>query len=47
MELDASEKPSLSHDIDDTAITHLVVGTIDLPMRGDLPVTQWVSLHNG
>jgi hypothetical protein len=36
-----------SHDVGDTAITHLIVGTIDRPMRGDFTVSQWVSLHNG
>jgi hypothetical protein len=36
-----------SHDIGDTVITWLIVGTIDRPMRGDFTVTQWVSLHNG
>ncbi len=35
-----------SHDVGDTVVTWLVVGTIDRPMRGDFTVTQWVSLHN-
>lgn len=36
-----------SHDVGDTVVSWLVVGTIDRPMRGDFTVTQWVSLHNG
>ena len=36
-----------SHDLGDTVVTWMVVGTIDRPMRGDYTVSQWVSLHNG
>jgi hypothetical protein len=36
-----------SHDVGDTVVSWLVVGTIDRPMLGDFTVTQWVSLHNG
>ena len=38
---------SPSHDVSDTVVTWLVVGTVDLSMRGDFTVSQWVSLHNG
>ena len=46
-ELPIPQTGSPSHDIGDTVITWLIVGTIDRPMRGDYTVTQWVSLHNG
>lgn len=38
---------SPSHDVAQTVVAWLLVGTIDRPMRGDYTVTQWVSLHNG
>lgn len=40
------EAGSPSHDIGDTVVTWLLVGTIDRPMRGDCTVTQWVSVSN-
>ena len=45
-ELPIPETGAPSHDVGDTVITHLIVGTIDRPMRGDFTVSQWVSLHN-
>ena len=38
---------SPTHDVGDTVITWLLVGTIDRPMRGDYTVTQWVGVYNG
>jgi hypothetical protein len=35
-----------SHDVGDTVVTWLLVGTIDRPMRGDFTVTQWVGVYN-
>ena len=41
------EAGSPSHDAGDTVVTWLLVGTIDLPMRGDYTVAQWVGVYNG
>jgi hypothetical protein len=38
---------SPSHDVGDTVVSWLLVGTIDRPMRGDYTVTQWIGLYNG
>jgi hypothetical protein len=37
---------SPSHDVGDTVVTWLLVGTIDRPMRSDYTVTQWVGVYN-
>jgi len=34
-----------SHDVGDTVVTWLLVGTIDRPMRGDFTVSQWIGVY--
>jgi Arrestin (or S-antigen), N-terminal domain/SpoOM protein len=44
--LPVPEAGSPSHDLGDTVVMWLVVGTIDRPMRGDYTVTKWVGVYN-
>jgi hypothetical protein len=45
--LTVPESGSPSHDVGDTAVIWMLVGTVDRPMRGDFTVAQWVGVYNG